>query len=484
MLFALFALDNVLVPLFLGKAGIAAMLALVACVFIVVLARSEVNGCEPREISWRTLASCFAIAALLLLLGGEGRFFFANEDWQVRDAVLADMALRPWPFAYEIGGNEWFLRAPLGMYLMPSLVGLGHQTTTDLALLGCNTLIFGLLLTLAATLFPAGRARWVALIVFISFSGLDIVGTLLAGVTGDSVSLDHIERWVPPLQYSSVITLIFWVPQHAFAGWFCGLLYLLHRRGGATFGSLAASAPIAAIWSPLAVIGAVPLIIWAALQAFHQRTIRWTDVLIPVIALILALPSLSYLAADAQRLPSGLQHIRLLSLITFLLLEVAPALWIIYRLGWGGGIGRDAVLLAAAMLAVIPFFHIGAGSDFVMRASIPPLAVVAAALATSLYQADLSAHRSTAMVVVTLLSLGAVTGTTEIARALRLASAPPPQCSLPTVWYRQTGWSADISSYLARAAAMPSPLKPEGETLINPGTDHRLCWARPWKIVR
>jgi hypothetical protein len=477
-LFALFALGNVLVLVFLGKTGLAVLSAAVACGFLILLWLGE-RRIEPQEpVRWRTLAICLAVACVLLVLGGEGRLLYANEDWQVRDAVLADMARNPWPFAYPGDGGGQMLRAPLGMYLLPALVGQGGQVAADLALLACNTLMLGLLLALASTLFPSARARRIALIVFAAFSGLDIVGTLIASAS-DPVSFDHLERWAPPLQYSSMLTLLFWVPQHAIAGWFCALLYLLHRRGSITLGSLAASVALAAIWSPLAIIGAVPLVAWAGLRVLHARDLRWSDVATGAVALALALPALAYLAADAQQLPSGVRGLGWLSLPMFLLLEVAPFLWVLYRLRAPHGFGTDTLVLVAAMLALIPFFHLGGGADLVMRASIAPLAVLAAMLVASLVSADWGTHRRFAPVVVALLALGAVTGTAEIARALRFAPAPPPQCTLPEIWPRQTGWVADTSTYLAAEDALPAPLRPQSPTLVRPAGGE--CWSRPWK---
>ncbi|MBC9034092.1 hypothetical protein IAG41_17020 [Sphingomonas sp. JC676] len=483
VLFALFALSNVLVPVFLGKAGPAAVSAIVACGFLVLLWLGEGRIAQRDPVRWRTIGICLAIACALLLLGGEGRLFYANEDWQIRDAVLADMAGHPWPFAYLTGGGEQVLRAPLGMYLLPAIIGRGSRTATDLALLACNTLMLGLLLALASTLFETARARFMAVIVFIAFSGLDIVGTVIANSAGVA-SYDHLERWSPPLQYSSVITLIFWVPQHAIAGWFCALLYLLYRRGSMTLGSVAASVPLAAIWSPLAVIGAVPLVAWAGLRAIHGRTLRWTDVATGVAALAVAVPALAYLAADAQQLPSGLRGVRPLTFATFLLLELFPSLWILYRLRAPHRLGFDTLVLVTAMLVLIPLFHIGAGDDFAMRVSIVPLAVLVALLASSLTEADAQIPRPTGIAIAILLSLGAITGTAEVWRALRLAAAPPPLCSLPSAWVRQSGRIGDISTYLARTSAMPGWLHQDMPTLIDPGADPRDCWSRPWKATR
>src|SRR4029079_442931 len=72
-------------------------------------------------VRYRVFAGAFVIAVVLFMLGGEGRFFYANTDWQIRDAVLRDLATNPWPFAYKLNGTAYFLRAPVGMYLLPAL---------------------------------------------------------------------------------------------------------------------------------------------------------------------------------------------------------------------------------------------------------------------------------------------------------------------------------------------------------------------------
>lgn len=64
------------------------------CVFTVKTTK------DSRSIGMGTLMTCFLVALGLLLLSGEGRFFYANVDWQVRFAVLRDMGINPWPFVY------------------------------------------------------------------------------------------------------------------------------------------------------------------------------------------------------------------------------------------------------------------------------------------------------------------------------------------------------------------------------------------------
>ena len=213
------------------------------------------------------------ISLALFALGGEGRFFYANSDWQVRDAVLHDMATNVWPFAYDLHGTAYFVRAPLGTYLLPAMFG----TRCELVLLISNSLRLALVLTLAWHLFKSKRERAITLAVFILFSGWDVVGTAIYSALGAHLSWINIERRNFSYQYSSHVTQAFWVPQHAIAGWACALAFLLWRKGLVPIGFFAAMIPLVAIWSPLAIIGAIPFAILAGFEVLRRRSLDRKD---------------------------------------------------------------------------------------------------------------------------------------------------------------------------------------------------------------
>ena len=133
LLFALFGVDNVVLLHFLGLPPLPTALlavALPAALAWMVLrasSRFQAIGPAPSRVPVMALVIVLGAALIVFALGGEGRMFFANADWQVRDAVLADMAKQPWPFAYLIHGKAMLLRAPLGMYLLPAMFGRGHE---------------------------------------------------------------------------------------------------------------------------------------------------------------------------------------------------------------------------------------------------------------------------------------------------------------------------------------------------------------------
>ncbi|WP_157801225.1 hypothetical protein [Sphingobium sp. LB126] len=473
-MFALFALDNVLLLRFLGSPSIlvAAIALVLPSALAMITYRIMPGACR---IGVPTVMFCFLIAAILLVLGGEGRLLYATPDWQVRDAVLADMGTHRWPFDYWLDGRSQLLRAPVGMYLVPALLGGASQLGRDWILFAHNSLILGLLLAQGSTLFEDRRARLIALIVFVAFSGLDVLGNLLVQLANGEARWDHIEDWGDGYQFSSHITQIFWVPQHAIAGWVAALTYMLWRRNLAPIGVFAAILPLMALWSPLILFGAMPFALFAGFRALSTKTWNWRDVRCCTIATSLAIPALIYLTTGATAVGSGLNPPKAVVYVLIILLEVMPFLLPVLR-DTDNGIDRTTIIISGACLFLMPSWTIGMFNDFQMRASIMPLALIAIAYGDWACRLD---HWRTKIVFLTIIALGAVTGVIEIANAFRFAPSPVPHCSLTGVWDHQIGLSAPHSSYFADRSAFKFTLNPADRVnSVNPAD----CWDHPWQM--
>lgn len=443
--------------------GLGALLVAALCVAVVRSARSFAG---PTPATW---IFCIGVATILLMLGGEGRFFYANIDWQVRFAVLRDMSVNPWPFVYSARGEPDLLRAPIGMFLIPALASkaLGGRAA-DIALLVQNSLLLGTLLALGSTLFATRRARLIALAVVIGFSGLDALGRILfrGGLS------DHLENWAY-LQYSSTITLAFWVPQHALSGWIGALAFLLWRAQKLPLGVYLALLPLTALWSPLGLMGAMPFAALAGFQSLRARTIRSADIALPALTTLLCLPGLLYLSAAGDGVGVRLMALSPLQWGLFELLEVlvyvAPLALLIHRPRFG----RDTLTLLTLWLIAIPFVQIGASTDFMMRGSICALTILAVVVADAL----LGAQRARLPLVV-LLAIGSVTGIVEIRRALAHPAAPQVRCSLFKAWHQSFG-DFPINSYVAPLGKMPPLVRPASPAPVNAAEPAR-CWDGPW----
>ena len=478
-LFVLFAADNFLLLRFLGLPAF--YVALLAAPAIYGISRfARLQNLEVPRIPVAVFGIALLVSLTLFILGGEGRLFYANPDWQIRDAILNDMSSMPWPYGYALNDQAAILRAPLGMYLLPALAGSGLNET---ALLLSNSVRLALLLTLAWQLFDGRAARIFALFIFFAFSGWDIVGSLVFNASGLPVSWDHLETWNLGFQYSSHITQAFWVPQHALAGWASALMFILWRKGLAPIGWFAATVPLVAIWSPLAIMGAVPFILLAGIITLVRRSYNWRYVMLAVVALAIALPALIYMQVDAASLGSEIRDAPSVVHILLFAFEVAP--FIILPLFDRNNNSLERMTLWTILLCLIlmPFWKIGLNSDFQMRASIMPLALLALAFAEWIIRVAGKKRRPKAAIgfAIGAIAIGLATPAFEIHRSLVNGPSPKPLCSLLGVWNKQSGMIAPYATYLADVDSFPFRT-PEIRAIAG-RHDPAICWDREWKTI-
>lgn len=474
MIAAWLALDQVLLLVYLGIATpMLVMPGLAGTAGLAMLIRR--GGAGLGTIPLTRLVLCILAALVVLVLGGEGRWFYANIDWQVRDAVLRDMAINPWPFAYVANGTPTLLRAPIGMYLLPALAWkAGGMAAGTAMLVAQNTLMLGSLLALGSVLFETMRGRVLALLTMVAFGGLDIAGNILTS----QPLLDHLDGWSPGLQFSSNMTLAFWVPQHAFVGWIAGLLFMLHHMGRVRLGTFLAIVPLTALWSPLAMIGALP---WAALASYRslmKRELRLADVAIPALATVLVIPGLAFLAAAGDDVGIRLYRMDPALYILCLELEVLPWALPAITLRARSPFGPAAPILATAVLFLIPFVQIGWSIDFMMRGGIPSQTVLALLMADILARTTDWRTRSWHWYITAMLCIAAFTGFHEIRRAITYKAVGGGTCTFFKAWDQEFKVYPK-GSYLAPLPKVSPWLVGPNLTLV-PVREPAQCWDGPW----
>ena len=476
-LLSLFALDNLLLLHFWG-ASLPATAGLGGAAAAVIWALSRRFGESVSRVPIGTISAAFAISLLVYTLGGEGHLFYSNIDWQIRDAVLRDMTTNAWPYAYDIKGTSYFLRAPLGIYLLPAMFGAG----AELAMLLSNAVRLTLLLALGWHLFRGPRERLIGLTVFLLFSGWDIVGTALYSTLGAHASWDHLEPWNFGFQYSSHVTQAFWVPQHALAGWTCAVAFLLWRKGIAPVGLFGASIPLVAIWSPLAIMGAVPFALLAGWDSIRRRTFDLNDLAITALAVLIALPALLYLQIDAEEVGMHLLRTNPFQWLACVALEVLPFTLPLLREPQSAATDRPVLRLIQFLLLAMPLFQIGVGADFQMRASIMPLALLSILFAQWVCRISEAKPARTWLFAyaIVAVALGAVTPLFEVRRALFNDRSPRPLCSLVGVWNQQDNIIVPFATYLAPVSELPVWLR---DLPVTAGkSDPAKCWDRKWAV--
>ncbi|SFV04365.1 hypothetical protein SAMN02799631_04098 [Methylobacterium sp. 174MFSha1.1] len=425
------------------------------------------------------LTAALAAGIGLCLLGGEGHLFFANDDWLLRDAVLRDLVAEPWPVGYLYAGDPTMLRAPLGMYLLPAAVGKGLGLSgAHGALLAQNALLFGCLFYGFARLAPTHRQGLALMAIFVAFSGWDVVG---AWTLGRPLTPGiHLEQWLGNLQFSSHVTQLFWVPNHAASGWIFVGAYCLWRAAALRASSLAVVFGLCVFWSPLSTIGALPFLLLAL--AGDARAGRLTPGAVATVALagLGLVPVALYLGADAGRVPHGLQDLTgefFARSVLLLTVEIVPIL-VVLGLGPGSLLGserrtRRETGLVLVLLLLAPLYRLG-GADFVMRASIPALALLALRLGAVV--PALGGRR--AAIALAILAVGAVTPLYEVIRAVVLPSFSISACNVLAA-ARTPPNNGPLFHYVARIDALPGHLA--DSVLAKPDRLVRLvpqgqCW--------
>ena len=185
----------------------------------------------------------------------------------------------------------------------------------------------------------------------------------------------------------------------------------------------------AALWSPLTAVGLVPFVLLHAVQdSIRARSLKLLHPRIWAPAAVIGILVSGYLIMDPGRIPKGVAlggsggefTLDLLQQAQFFLLEagfIGAAILAIRP--------TAETVLALVVLALLPLVYLGPANDFVMRASIPSLTVLAIGAGLALVApSDDGRRKRMKAVLAALLLIGAVTPLEEIARSIFLPVWP------------------------------------------------------------
>lgn len=478
---ALFILPNALFAAALSWP--ATLLVVVGCAIVfVTIWRTPVGGAFAAPIDARAFSVCLALAAALCVVGGEGHVFFAQSDWLWRDAVLNDLVSNGFTVLYRLDEQSYLLRAPLGMYLTPALVGrfLGLHAA-HLALIAQNALALGAVLYLVGEIANVRRTPLVLLI--LAFSGADVLPNLVVAlgeaIRAGSVPAIGVSEWWThywlrsPIQFSSHLTQIAWVPNHTLPGWWFATLSLLYVRRELDLAALGASFAALLMWSPLAMMGALPVLALFAL-GLSLRDLVAPRLLLGAAGAALLLPIVAYLTADAGAVPRtflaatpGFAFVYL----AFLLIEIPQVGIVAYAWDKVAAPDRRLLILCVVALLFIPLYGVGEANDTVMRASIAPLFILAFSFArVAVLTPRDNGPFATIIGVVTLLTFATPMIVLKEALQPRYAIS---DCNLLTT-ARKTAPHTMATNYFARIEKIPPWLMAPGGAPLT--AENRSCW--------
>ena len=214
-----------------------------ACIllgFVFFFANKEETDPEKSvTISLKQILLFGALCAIWCYLGGQGGQFFQTSDWNERNAIFRDLIEKSWPVIYDT--TDTALTYYIGHWLPAALLGkvvflITHHGGWAFALgnifLGMWT-FFGVMITLLLILCGAGskskKGHWIVFGVFIAFSGLDIIGTLIQEGGFLRYVPEHLEWWAHRYQFSSITTCLFWVFNQAVTAWIATLCFFYEK---------------------------------------------------------------------------------------------------------------------------------------------------------------------------------------------------------------------------------------------------------------
>lgn len=448
---------------------------------VITLRAPRGQGLLDAAVDARAGAICFALSFVILLLGGETHLFFATNDWLIRDAVLADLVRSPGLVAYRVEGAEFLLRAPLGMYVAPALVGRAFGLmAAHGALLAQNALLLGA----ALYLLTRAGATWLHIAMLVGFSGMSALGFVLGSILIDYPGFATLktpirdwalDAWNPYFQYSSSLTQFFWAPNHALPGWSLAALVLLHARRALDTASVGVALAGAVFWSPLAVIPAALWLVFAAARDWRCE-LTAPRLWLGALAGACFAPIVIYIVVAAGSVNHGLgpQNARFgVVYALFVIVNLAFALVIAPNLRFVSGSFRAPFLFSLGLLALLPFVEFGPSNDLASRGSITALVICAFVFAEVMRHPQMRGTPRFRLGLA-ILVIAAASPLFEITRALTTPRFAVSDCSLMEA-HNALGGKGAPENYMAPVGAMPAWLFGEaGAAPLEPGRDR--CW--------
>ena len=398
----------------------------------------------PRGLSGTTTAPQVAFVALLALMtvaiSGAGGFGFQNSDWLKHDALLKDLIERTWPVTYEIDGHAYPLVYYVA-YLLPAALG-GKLLGWGMA----NCLVFvwtvlGLCLAMLWAVLLMRPASRLAPLVFLTFSGLDVVGLWCVEPWRFGQPWNDIEWWAGQWLYGANIRLIFWAPNQALAGWITTgiVMHALSSRAGHR--RVLYAFALTALWSPFVCLGLAPFVVLDVLLR-RSSAAAWPRLSLGDVCGVLLLALMGFyfcsrlfplaLGQEHAPTPNGWIFTQPRDRTSAVLILSTGAVFVALESGVYAAVlaavipssdRRHRVLLvvAAGLLAMLPSYRYGYNNDLAMRASIPALFVLCVLVGRCFLERD--APSKWRFVLFLLLAVGAVTPFVEVRGNLRAIAA-------------------------------------------------------------
>ena len=383
----------------------------------------SIKGDDTLILKTNSLAGLVVIATVWCFLAGIGYFYHQPFDYHFRNAVFRDLINFEWPVFYDKANTPMVYY--MGYWLFPALFGklaLLFGVSKHSAFMFANVIlfiyaVFGVCLVLIhlikAVNIKTEKQIWFAILIFMFFSGLDIVGCEILKYK-QPMSF-HIEWWAIFIQYSSITTMLFWVFNQFIP---TALIFFLvyNERCVKNFGFLIAISLFMAPY-PTAGIGVFMLIYWISL--LRQYSDKKEFILNETLSVqnfigvfwLLSLEVMFYITnSEGMRGYYPLfEYTTLSNFILFVVLEFLLYCLIICKKFY-----KDVFFVTMFVLfLVIPFLRVDEQNNFCMRASIPAVILLSVYCIRFLFE---NMNKYVSVILGGVMLIGAVTPMVEFYR--------------------------------------------------------------------
>lgn len=388
-----------------------------------------VKSDDVEILSINSILIVILIAFVWCFFAGIGYFYHQPFDYHFRNAVFRDLISYEWPVFYDRANTPMVYY--MGYWLFPALFG---KLAILLGLSKYNAFIFANIILFMYAIFGVvlvlihlinvvkvknNKQIWLAILIFMFFSGLDVVGD---NIIKYKAPFDyHLEWWASFIQYSSVTTMLFWIFNQFIP--IALLTFLVFgERNIKNFGFLIA---ISLFMAPYPTAGIGFLMLMYCFNMFLQSIDKKSFILNEVLSVqnligvfwLIPLEVLFYITNSEGM--SGyyplFDYTTVGRFLLFVLLE-----FMLYVLIIGKKFYKDVFFVTmVGMLLFIPFLRVDEQNNFCMRASIPAVLLLSVYCIRFLFE---NKNKYLTLVLALALLIGSVTPLTEFYRGFYYTS--------------------------------------------------------------
>lgn len=378
------------------------------------------------KISRKAVVLIFIFSFIIVLIAGIGDIYFAStSDWLKHYLVIRDLMFFKWPVEYGVSYllPDTTLTYYIGYYLVPALIGKVGFNWEIVRLSVYFYTVFGVFIGLSIIWIILKNKKFVSMVVFLLFGGLDVLGYFLVHGFFQKIGL-HFEGWTEAkMQFSSMFTLLSWVPQHFIPGLIIVPLLFNEITHKNRLDTIVAYISLTALWSVFTCFGLIlfiPISIFITLRKKGIRNVINQINVLSMMSIILLSVFFLYYKTNVYS-GSGengfiWEYIKgwksYWGLFLFYLLEVNIAFPLLLYIKKIDRSKRTVIIWIIIIVNVIPIYKVGLMNDFVMRVSIPALIMINLLIAS--YFSKIQKNKLLYVFVIIVLFIGSLTQFNEI----------------------------------------------------------------------